>query len=138
MLQAPKVIENAEGQRTTPSVVAFTEKGDRLVGLPAKRQVGFMYSAWICGRAPSRPAMSPVSCAGMDIGVTMQAVTNPERTIYAVKRLIGRRYDDPLVQKEMKVTMQADLLLLSCPKYISSEQSVTRMFGVCRWCHTRL
>ena len=40
MLQAPKVIENAEGQRTTPSVVAFTEKGDRLVGLPAKRQAG--------------------------------------------------------------------------------------------------
>ncbi|CAL5220143.1 g2102 [Coccomyxa viridis] len=67
--KAPKVIENAEGQRTTPSVVAFTEKGDRLVGLPAKRQ----------------------------------AVTNPERTIYAVKRLIGRRYDDPLVQKEMKM-----------------------------------
>ena len=48
MLQAPKVIENAEGQRTTPSVVAFTEKGDRLVGLPAKRQVGFTYSAQIC------------------------------------------------------------------------------------------
>ena len=43
MLQAPKVIENAEGQRTTPSVVAFTEKGDRLVGLPAKRQVGSSY-----------------------------------------------------------------------------------------------
>lgn len=38
MVQAPKVIENAEGQRTTPSVVAFTDKGDRLVGLPAKRQ----------------------------------------------------------------------------------------------------
>ncbi|CAK0782718.1 hypothetical protein CVIRNUC_005913 [Coccomyxa viridis] len=67
--KAPKVIENTEGQRTTPSVVAFTEKGDRLVGLPAKRQ----------------------------------AVTNPERTIYAVKRLVGRRYDDPVVQKEMKM-----------------------------------
>ncbi|BDA45607.1 Heat shock 70 kDa protein, mitochondrial [Coccomyxa sp. Obi] len=67
--KAPKVIENAEGQRTTPSVVAFTDKGERLVGLPAKRQ----------------------------------AITNPENTVYAVKRLIGRKFDDPLVQKEMKM-----------------------------------
>lgn len=68
-LQAAKVIENAEGARTTPSVVAFTDKGERLVGLPAKRQ----------------------------------AVTNPQNTVYATKRLIGRQYSDPLVQKEGQV-----------------------------------
>jgi len=62
----PKVIENAEGMRTTPSMVAFTDDGERLVGLPAKRQ----------------------------------AVTNPENTFFAIKRLIGRRYDDPMVEKD--------------------------------------
>ncbi len=67
--KTPKVIENAEGMRTTPSIVAFTEDGERLVGQPAKRQ----------------------------------AVTNPERTIFAVKRLIGRRYDDPMVEKDKKL-----------------------------------
>jgi molecular chaperone DnaK len=65
----PKVIENAEGMRTTPSIVAFTDDGERLVGQPAKRQ----------------------------------AVTNPEKTIFAVKRLIGRRYDDPMVEKDKKL-----------------------------------
>src|SRR5687768_13071083 len=64
-----KVIENAEGARTTPSIVAFTDDGERLVGQPAKRQ----------------------------------AVTNPEKTIFAVKRLIGRRYDDPMVEKDKKL-----------------------------------
>src|SRR6478609_6929390 len=64
---APKVIENAEGARTTPSVVAFTGDGERLVGQAAKRQ----------------------------------AVTNPEYTFFAIKRLIGRRYDDPMTQKDM-------------------------------------
>ena len=64
-----KVIENAEGMRTTPSIVAFTDDGERLVGQPAKRQ----------------------------------AVTNPEKTIFAVKRLIGRRYDDPMVEKDKKL-----------------------------------
>src|SRR6201991_3254876 len=67
--KAPKVIENAEGMRTTPSIVAFTDEGERLVGQPAKRQ----------------------------------AVTNPERTFFAVKRLIGRRYDDPMVEKDKKL-----------------------------------
>jgi molecular chaperone DnaK len=67
--KAPKVIENAEGMRTTPSIVAFTDDGERLVGQPAKRQ----------------------------------AVTNPEKTIFAVKRLIGRRYDDPTVEKDKKL-----------------------------------
>ncbi|WP_206240307.1 molecular chaperone DnaK [Novosphingobium terrae] len=63
----PKVIENSEGARTTPSIVAFTKDGERLIGQPAKRQ----------------------------------AVTNPDNTIFAVKRLIGRRYDDPMTQKDM-------------------------------------
>ena len=67
--KTPKVIENAEGMRTTPSIVAFSDEGERLVGQPAKRQ----------------------------------AVTNPERTIFAVKRLIGRRYDDPMVEKDKKL-----------------------------------
>jgi molecular chaperone DnaK len=62
----PRVIENAEGARTTPSIVAFTDGGERLVGQPAKRQ----------------------------------AVTNPEHTLFAVKRLIGRRHDDPMVTKD--------------------------------------
>jgi molecular chaperone DnaK len=65
----PKVIENAEGMRTTPSIVAFTDDGERLVGQPAKRQ----------------------------------AVTNPEKTFFAVKRLIGRRYDDPIIEKDKKL-----------------------------------
>jgi molecular chaperone DnaK len=65
----PKVIENAEGARTTPSIVAFSDSGERLVGQPAKRQ----------------------------------AVTNPEATLFAVKRLMGRRYDDALVEKSKKM-----------------------------------
>jgi molecular chaperone DnaK len=67
--KSPRVIENAEGMRTTPSIVAFSDDGERLVGQPAKRQ----------------------------------AVTNPEKTIFAVKRLIGRRYDDPMVEKDKKL-----------------------------------
>src|SRR5712675_3466057 len=66
---AAKVIENAEGARTTPSMVAFTESGERLVGQAAKRQ----------------------------------AVTNPENTFFAIKRLIGRRYEDPMVEKDKKL-----------------------------------
>jgi molecular chaperone DnaK len=65
----PKVIENSEGARTTPSVVAFTKDGERLVGQPAKRQ----------------------------------AVTNPDNTIFAVKRLIGRRFDDPVTKKDTEL-----------------------------------
>ncbi|WP_026379319.1 molecular chaperone DnaK [Afifella pfennigii] len=67
--KSPKVIENSEGARTTPSMVAFTEDNERLIGQPAKRQ----------------------------------AVTNPQRTIFAVKRLIGRRFDDPTVAKDQKL-----------------------------------
>jgi molecular chaperone DnaK len=69
----PRVIENSEGARTTPSIVAFSDSGERLVGQAAKRQ----------------------------------AVTNPNNTIYAVKRLIGRRYDDPLVEKDKKLVPYA-------------------------------
>src|SRR5216117_2576486 len=65
--RSAKVIENAEGGRATPSMVAFTESGERLVGQSAKRQ----------------------------------AVTNPENTFFAIKRLIGRRMDDPMVKKDM-------------------------------------
>ena len=65
----PKVIENSEGDRTTPSIVAFTGDGEVLVGQPAKRQ----------------------------------AVTNPQNTLYAVKRLIGRRFDEDAVQKDIKL-----------------------------------
>merc|ERR1719215_873378 len=65
---SPKVLENSEGMRTTPSVDALTSAGQRLVGVPAKRQ----------------------------------AVTNPENTVFATKRLIGRRFDDDATQKDMK------------------------------------
>ncbi|CAK0848421.1 unnamed protein product, partial [Prorocentrum cordatum] len=64
----PKVIENSEGMRTTPSMVGFTSDGQRLVGIPAKRQ----------------------------------AVTNPENTVFAAKRLIGRAFDDEATKKDMK------------------------------------
>ena len=64
----PKVLENAEGARTTPSVVAFTDDSEKLVGQPAKRQ----------------------------------AVTNPENTIFAVKRLSGRNCGDPTVKKDIE------------------------------------
>src|SRR5499425_2464886 len=64
-----KVIENSEGMRTTPSMVAFTDSGERLVGQAAKRQ----------------------------------AVTNPENTFFAIKRLIGRRFEDPMVNKDMEL-----------------------------------
>src|SRR5687768_10158913 len=65
----PKVIENSEGSRTTPSVVAYQEDGEILVGAPAKRQ----------------------------------AVTNPKNTLYAVKRLIGRRFEEDEVQKDINL-----------------------------------
>ena len=66
----PKVIENSEGNRTTPSIVAFTDSGERLVGQVAKRQ----------------------------------AVTNPSRTLFAIKRLIGRKFTDPEVRKSVEVS----------------------------------
>ena len=65
----PKVIENAEGDRTTPSIIAYTKDGETLVGQPAKRQ----------------------------------AVTNPENTLFAIKRLIGRQFQDEVVQKDIKM-----------------------------------
>ena len=65
----PKVVENSEGARTTPSIVAFTKDNERLIGQPAKRQ----------------------------------AVTNPDNTLFAIKRLIGRRFDDPMTKKDMEL-----------------------------------
>ncbi|QQR69924.1 MAG: molecular chaperone DnaK [Alphaproteobacteria bacterium] len=67
--KTPRVIENSEGARTTPSVVAFLDKGERVTGMPARRQ----------------------------------AITNPENTFFAIKRLIGRRFDDPMVKKDMNL-----------------------------------
>ncbi len=65
----PTVIPNAEGNRTTPSIIAFTKKGERLVGLTAKRQ----------------------------------AVTNPENTLFSIKRLVGRKFTDKEVQRDIKI-----------------------------------
>src|SRR5579871_619923 len=65
----PRVIENSEGNRTTPSVVAYTKDGEILVGEAAKRQ----------------------------------AITNPQNTVYAVKRLIGRKFDEEVVKRDMKM-----------------------------------
>ena len=65
----PKVIENSEGARTTPSIVAYQEDGEVLVGAPAKRQ----------------------------------AITNPRNTLFAIKRLIGRRFEEDMVQKDIKM-----------------------------------
>jgi hypothetical protein len=168
-----RVIENAEGQRTTPSVVAFTDKGERLVGVPAKRQVRAAprgrgrtraRRAEVSrpgggrpqppgagtGRARERGRRGPrlghrrrslrgqrqrvqgprprhgagrASCGGVPRPhpqlpghsrppfpfprprrpTPPQAVTNPTNTVYATKRLIGRAFDDPQTQKEMKV-----------------------------------
>ena len=75
-----KVIENAEGARTTPSIVAYTDEDEILVGASAKRQ----------------------------------AVTNARNTLYAVKRLIGRRFDDPLTQKEAKARHSSRTAATAC------------------------
>ncbi len=86
-----KVLENAEGARTTPSVVAFTDEGEKLIGQPAKRQ----------------------------------AVTNPENTIFAVKRLIGRNFDDPTVKKDVETAPFKAFTLQkmkeTAEKYLGSE-----------------
>ena len=74
-----RVIENAEGGRTTPSMVAFTDDGQVLVGQPAKRQ----------------------------------SITNPENTIYAIKRLIGRRYDDPITAKDKATNNEQKITITS-------------------------
>ena len=107
----PKVIENSEGARTTPSIVAFTKDGERLVGLPAKRQ----------------------------------AVVNPEGTVFATKRLIGRRFQDKEVQKDLHnvpykivahsngdawVEVRGGLVFMA--ETIPSSRSICSRFGVGR------
>src|SRR6184192_2641928 len=82
-----KVIENSEGARTTPSMIAFTGDGERLSGQPAKRQ----------------------------------AVTNPERTFFAVKRLVGRRYDDPMVEKDKKLVPYKISKASNCDAWVEIE-----------------
>ena len=90
--KTPKVIENAEGMRTTPSIVAFTDDNERLVGQPAKRQ----------------------------------AVTNPEKTIFAVKRLVGRRYDDPIIEKDKKL-VPYKIVKAAADKALDRENRVVRI-----------
>ncbi len=97
--QTAKVIENAEGMRTTPSIVAFTDKGERLVGMPAKRQVPLPPRLSSSAPLPSGDHCCAISSASL----ALQAVTNPFNTVYATKRLIGRSFDDPQTQKESKV-----------------------------------
>jgi hypothetical protein len=106
-MQEAKVIENAEGVRTTPSVIGFGKNGEMLVGLPAKRQ----------------------------------AITNPQNTIYATKRLIGRRYDDPQTQKEKKVGSSWLASVVSQAKTPACQYThVGRAHGwrPYRWFHSRL
>ena len=88
-----KVVENAEGARTTPSMVAFADQGERLVGQPAKRQ----------------------------------AVTNPENTLFAIKRLIGRRYDDPITKEDKK---QVEQIIINCAQIIIKEYLDEKLLGV--------
>ena len=85
-----KVIENAEGQRTTPSVVAFTDENEKLIGQPAKRQ----------------------------------AVTNPENTIFAVKRLIGRNFEDQTVKKDIQSAKSYYL------KAIQSKENINLLYDL--------
>lgn len=75
----PRVLENAEGDRTTPSIIAYTQDGETLVGQPAKRQ----------------------------------AVTNPQNTLFAIKRLIGRRFQDEEVQRDVSSCRSKLLLLIT-------------------------
>jgi molecular chaperone DnaK len=96
---APKVVENAEGGRTTPSIIAYLEDGEVLVGAPAKRQ----------------------------------SVTNPKNTIYAVKRLMGRKFTDPEVQKDISLMPYAiiqadngDAWVQARDKKMAPQQSVCR------------
>ena len=109
--QMPKVIENAEGLRTTPSVVAFTNKGERLVGVPAKRQVRalstlFPLVTYFQGVARDQLGSLLEGSVSPQKLAFPQAVTNSANTVSATKRLIGRGYDDPQTQKEAKASAE--------------------------------
>ena len=93
----PKVLENTEGARTTPSVVAFTDDNEKLIGQPAKRQ----------------------------------AVTNPENTIFAVKRLIGRNFDDTTLKKILKLHHSKSLIL---KKVIHGLKPKEKIFSISNFC----
>ena len=82
----PKVIENSEGGRTTPSIVAYTKDGEVLVGQTAKRQ----------------------------------AVTNPQNTLFAIKRLIGRRHDDPMVNKDKDMVPYKIIKAKNCDAWVEA------------------
>src|SRR5271168_3381372 len=86
---APKVIENAEGARTTPSIIAFAPDGERLAGQPAKRQ----------------------------------GVTNPEYTFFAIKRLIGRRFDDPMTQKDIGMVPYKIIKADNCDAWVAGRDA---------------
>lgn len=104
-----KVIENAEGQRTTPSVIAFTDKvregccrrGWQVVVLNCAALLRVAGGKLSHAAAPSHPPLQGERLVGLP--AKRQAVTNSTNTVYATKRLIGRAFDDPEVQKESKV-----------------------------------
>ena len=96
--QQQKVIENAEGGRTTPSVIAYTDNDEVLVGMPAKRQ----------------------------------AVTNPENTLYAIKRLIGRTFDDEVVSKDADMVRGNRIYSSVQPGH---SRGVSRGYQYCRRIH---
>src|SRR3546814_8692752 len=89
---SPKVIENSEGGRTTPSMVAFTADGERLVGQPAKRQ----------------------------------AITNSKNTLFAIKRLIGRTFEDPMTKKDIKMLPYETVKAKNGDAWVRADRKSTR------------
>src|SRR5688500_16733233 len=95
----PKVIENAEGARTTPSVVAFTKDAERLIG----RQPKVIDNTDGARTTPHVVALTKVAERQTRQPAKRQAATNPDNTVFAVKRLIGRRFDDPITKKDTEL-----------------------------------